>query len=128
MPIARGQQNLLAESRLIGANPDATGPVENGFIPATGALMAPIEIATGAKAYYVGKPNPIMMRTALRKVDCRREEAVIIGDRMDTDMIAGIEAGMETALVLTGVASETNIKQFAYRPSIILNSIADIPE
>ena len=79
-------------ARLIGTNPDTTGPVEEGIVPATGALMAPIEMATAAKAYYVGKPNPVMMRTALQKVECRREDTVIIGDRMDTDILAGIES------------------------------------
>jgi NagD protein len=115
-------------ARLIGTNPDTTGPVENGIVPATGALMAPIEMATGVKAYYVGKPNPVMMRTALQKVECRREDTIIIGDRMDTDIVAGIEAGIETVLVLTGVTTEDGINQFAYRPSLMLASIAEIPE
>jgi NagD protein len=114
-------------ARLIGANPDTTGPVEDGVVPATGALMAPIEMATGSKAYYVGKPNPVMMRIALQRVECRREDTVIIGDRMDTDIVAGIEAGIETVLVLTGVSSPESIKQFAYRPSLVLDSIAAIP-
>ena len=114
-------------ARLIGTNPDTTGPIENGIVPATGALMAPIEMATGAKAYYVGKPNPVMMRIALQKVECRRENTIIIGDRMDTDIVAGIEAGIETVLVLTGVTTEDGINQFAYRPSLMLASIAEIP-
>lgn len=114
-------------ARLIGTNPDTTGPVEDGIVPATGALMAPIEMATEAKAYYVGKPNPVMMRIALRKVECRREDTIIIGDRMDTDILAGIEAGIETVLVLTGVSNTENIKQFAYRPSLVLKSVAEIP-
>lgn len=119
--------NLVQKgARLIGTNPDTTGPVENGIVPATGSLMAPIEMSTGAKAYYVGKPNPIMMRTALEKVECRREDTVIIGDRMDTDMIAGIEAGIQTVLVLTGVTTLKNMHQFAYRPSLVLQSIAEI--
>ena len=88
--------------------------------------MAPIEMATGAKAYYVGKPNPVMMRTALQKVECRREDTIIIGDRMDTDIVAGIEAGIETVLVLTGVTTKEGIKEFAYRPSLVLPSIAGI--
>jgi len=115
-------------ARLIGTNPDTTGPVESGIVPATGALMAPIEMATGVKAYYVGKPNPIMMRTALQKVKCRREDTIIIGDRMDTDIVAGIEAGIETVLVLTGVTTEEGINEFAYRPSLVLASIATILE
>ena len=116
-------------ARLIGTNPDTTGPVESGIVPATGALMAPIEMATGVKAYYVGKPNPVMMRIALQKVECRREDTIIIGDRMDTDIVAGIEAGIETVLVLTGVTiDEEGINKFAYRPSLVLPSIASIPE
>ena len=114
-------------SRLIGTNPDTTGPVESGIIPATGALMAPIEMATGAKAYYVGKPNPVMMRSALKMVECRREDTIIIGDRMDTDIIAGVEAGMKTVLVQTGVTTPESMQQFAYRPSLVLQSIAEIP-
>ncbi|MBT3191255.1 MAG: HAD hydrolase-like protein, partial [Verrucomicrobia bacterium] len=78
------------------------------------------------KAYYVGKPNPLMMRIALQKVECRREDTVILGDRMDTDIVAGIEAGIESVLVLTGVSTAESIKQFAYRPSLILDSVAEI--
>jgi len=114
-------------ARLIGTNPDTTGPVESGIIPATGALMAPIEMATAARAYYVGKPNPVMMRIALQMVECRREDTIIIGDRMDTDIVAGIEAGIETVLVQTGVTTRAGMAQFAYRPSLILESIAEIP-
>lgn len=114
-------------SRLIGTNPDTTGPVEQGIIPATGALMAPIEMATGAKAYYVGKPNPVMMRSTLKMLECRRENSIIIGDRMDTDIIAGIEAGIKTVLVQTGVTTLESMRQFAYRPSLVLRSIAEIP-
>ena len=114
-------------ARLIGTNPDVTGPVEGGIVPATGSLMAPIEMSTGAKAYYVGKPNPVMMRTALGKVGARREDTVIVGDRMDTDIVAGIEAGIDTVLVFTGVSTAENIHQFAYRPSLVLDSVAEIP-
>jgi len=115
-------------ARLIGTNPDTTGPVENGLVPATGALMAPIEMATGSKAYYVGKPNPVMMRIALQRVECRRENTAIIGDRMDTDIVAGVEAGIETVLVQTGVTTPESMQQFAYRPSLVLPSIAEIPQ
>ncbi|MDZ8118326.1 HAD-IIA family hydrolase [Pontiella agarivorans] len=114
-------------AKLIGTNPDLTGPVEGGvLIPSTGALLAPIELATGSKAYYVGKPNPLMMRNALKKLGCQREETVIVGDRMDTDMIAGIEAEIATCLVLSGVSSRENVKQFAYGPDYILNGVGDI--
>jgi NagD protein len=124
--ICRAVDLVLKGAKLVGANPDVTGPVEDGVIPATGALMAPIELATGSKAYYVGKPNPLIMRHALKKLDCRREEAAIIGDRMDTDIIAGIEAGIETVLVLSGVTAEADLRRFAYRPHHVLNSIGDL--
>ncbi len=114
-------------AKLIGTNPDLTGPVEGGLmIPSTGALLAPIELATGCKAYYVGKPNPLMMRSALKKLECQREETVIVGDRMDTDMIAGIESEITTALVLSGVSKREDIEKFAYRPDYILNGVGDI--
>ncbi|MEM7772913.1 MAG: HAD-IIA family hydrolase [Cyanobacteria bacterium P01_A01_bin.37] len=114
-------------AKLIGTNPDMTGPSEKGIIPATGALMAPIELATGSKAYYVGKPNPLMMRHALKKLGYRREETAIIGDRMDTDIIAGIESEIETVLVLSGVTTLDELQSFAYRPSYVLNGVGDIP-
>ena len=114
-------------SRLVGTNPDLTGPVEAGITPATGALVAPIELATGSKAYFIGKPNPLIMRHALRKLQCRREDTVIIGDRMDTDIIAGIESEIETVLVLSGVTDRDDMKHFPYRPSVILNGVGEIP-
>jgi NagD protein len=113
-------------AKLIGTNPDLTGPVENGVVPATGALIAPIELATGSKAYFVGKPNPLMMRSALKRINCRREETLIIGDRMDTDIIAGIEAEIETVLVLSGVTSRESMAQFAYRPNHVLEGIGKL--
>ena len=117
---------VLGGAKLIGTNPDVTGPTDQGLIPATGALMAPIELATGSRAYYVGKPNPLIMRHALRKLDCRREDAVIIGDRMDTDIIAGIESEIETVLVLTGVTTETDLRRFAYRPHHVVKDVGAI--
>ena len=114
-------------ARLVGTNPDLTGPVEAGITPATGALVAPIELATGSKAYFIGKPNPLIMRHALRKLQCRREDTVIIGDRMDTDIIAGIESEIETVLVLSGVTDRDDMKHFPYRPSVILNGVGEIP-
>ncbi|QHI70026.1 HAD-IIA family hydrolase [Tichowtungia aerotolerans] len=115
-------------AKLIGTNPDLTGPTDGGLIiPATGALLAPIELATGSKAYYVGKPNPLMMRSALKKLKCRREETAIVGDRMDTDMIAGIEAEITTVLVLSGVTTRESIEQYAYGPDYILDGVGDIP-
>jgi NagD protein len=117
---------VLNGARLIGTNPDMTGPMEHGIVPATGALVAPIEMASGQKAYFAGKPNPLMMRSALQALGCRREESVIVGDRMDTDIIAGIEAGIETVLVLSGVTQADDINNFPYKPHHILNSVADI--
>jgi len=119
--------NLVKKgAKLIGTNPDVTGPVETGILPATGALMAPIELATGAKAYYVGKPNPLMMRHALKRLQSRREDTVIIGDRMDTDVLAGVEAEITTVLVLSGVTTRADIDRFAYRPKYILDTVGDI--
>jgi len=113
-------------ARLIGTNPDLTGPAERGIVPATGALIAPIELATGAKAYFVGKPNPLIMRHALKKLGCRREETAIIGDRMDTDIVAGIESEIETVLVLSGVTSAEDLKKFAYRPGYVIGGVGEI--
>jgi NagD protein len=117
---------VLKGAKLIGTNPDVTGPTDQGLVPATGALMAPIELATGSKAYYVGKPNPLIMRNALKKLDCRREDAVIIGDRMDTDIIAGIESEIETVLVLSGVTAEADMGRFAYHPGHVLKNVGAI--
>jgi NagD protein len=111
---------VLNGAKLIGTNPDVTGPTDKGLVPATGALMSPIELSTGSKAYYVGKPNPLIMRHALKKLGCQREETAIIGDRMDTDIIAGIESEIETVLVLSGVTIEADLQKFAYRPHHVL--------
>jgi NagD protein len=124
--ICKAVKLVLKGARLIGTNPDLTGPVEGGLVPATGALMAPIELATGSKAYYVGKPNPLIMRHALKRIGCRREETVIIGDRMDTDIIAGIESEIETILVLTGVSTEADLSRFAYRPHHVLTDLREL--
>ncbi len=118
---------IMRGAKLIGTNPDLTGPIEGGISPATGALMAPIELATGNKAYFVGKPNPLMMRHALKRLESKREDTVIVGDRMDTDVISGIEAEIETVLVLSGVTSRDDINRFAYRPNYILDGVVDIP-
>ena len=113
-------------AKLIGANPDITGPTEKGVMPATGSLIAPIEIATGKKAYFVGKPNPLMLRHGLKKINCHSEEIAFIGDRMDTDIIAGIESNVDTVLVLSGVTAKADIDKFPYRPKYILNGVGDI--
>jgi NagD protein len=125
--ICHATKLVLNGAKLIGTNPDLTGPVDGGqIVPATGALLAPIELATGAKAYYVGKPNPLMMRNALKKLGCQREETAIVGDRMDTDIIAGIEAEITTVLVLSGVTKREDINRFAYQPDYVLNGVGDI--
>ncbi len=117
---------VLNGARLIGTNPDISGPIENGIAPATKSLISPIELATGKQAYFVGKPNPLMMRIALRKLGVRREESIIIGDRMDTDIIAGIESEIDTCLVLSGITDEKSLKQFAYRPHYILKGVFEL--
>ena len=117
---------VLGGARLIGANSDVSGPIENGIAPACGALVAPIEIATGKRAYFCGKPNPLMMRTGLRLLNCHSAEAVMVGDRMDTDIISGLESGMSTVLVLTGVTTPEILATYAYQPSVVLDGIGDI--
>ena len=97
-------------------------------MPACRALMAPIELATGKQAYYVGKPNALMMRTGLRILGVHSEDAAIIGDRMDTDIVAGIESGLDTALVLSGVTTPAMIEEFPYRPRLVCNGIGDIAD
>ena len=113
-------------ARLIGTNPDITGPTERGVMPATGALIAPIEIATNKKAYFVGKPNPVMLRHGLRKLGCHSEEIAFIGDRMDTDIIAGIESNVDTVLVLSGVTAREDIDNYPYRPKYVLDGVGDL--
>lgn len=117
---------ILNGARFIATNPDPIGPAEGGLAPATGAVAALIEKATGVAPYFVGKPNPLMLRTALRTLDVHSEETAMIGDRMDTDIVMGMESGLETILVLTGVTSRENINRFPYRPIHILDSVADI--
>ncbi len=113
-------------AKLIGTNPDTIGPTEHGIMPATGSLMAPIEIATGKKAYFVGKPNPLMLRHGLRMLGCHSNEIAFIGDRMDTDIIAGIESNVDTVLVLTGVTAREDINLFPYRPKYVLSGVGEI--
>lgn len=113
-------------AKLIGTNPDTIGPTEHGVMPATGSLVAPIEIATGKKAYFVGKPNPLMLRHGLRKLGCHSEEIAFIGDRMDTDIIAGIESNVDSVLVLSGVTAKEDIDRFPYRPKYVLDGVGDI--
>jgi NagD protein len=116
---------ILAGARLIGTNPDLTGPGEDGIVPATKALISPIELATGRSAYFVGKPNPLMMRNALKKLGCSHEETLIIGDRMDTDIVAGIESEIDTCLVLSGITTKEIIKIFPYQPKFVFAGAGD---
>ena len=117
---------VLNGANLIGTNSDLTAPLENGIAPACRALVAPIEAATGKTAYFVGKPNPLMMRTGLKMLGVHSEDAAIIGDRMDTDIIAGIESGIDPILVLSGVTTRQNMNQYAYVPRLILEGVGDI--
>ena len=113
-------------AKLIGTNTDVTGPIEGGFAPSCRALVAPIELATGKHAYYVGKPNPLMMRTGLKMLGVHSNETAMIGDRMDTDIVAGIESGMDPILVLSGVTNMEVMETFPYRPRLVLNGVGDI--
>ena len=113
-------------ARFIATNPDATGPSADGPLPATGSVAALITKATGMEPYIVGKPNPMMFRSAMRKIGAHSESTGMIGDRMDTDVVAGIEAGLHTVLVLTGIADDAEIKKYPFRPTEILNSVQDL--
>jgi NagD protein len=120
---------LIAKgARFIATNPDATGPSPEGPLPATGAVAALITRATEAAPYFVGKPNPMMFRSAMNRIDAHSECTAMIGDRMDTDVVAGIEAGLETVLVLTGSTRREDVVKYPFRPSRMLNSIADVIE
>ena len=124
--ITRAIRLINDGARFIATNPDATGPTPEGALPATGSVAALISRATGVEPYYVGKPNPLMMRTALNTIDAHSETTAMIGDRMDTDVVAGIEAGLETTLVLTGVTRRDEVERFPYRPARVVDSVADL--
>jgi NagD protein len=124
--ITRAIRLIGGGARFIATNPDATGPSQEGPLPATGSVAALISRATGVDPYFVGKPNPLMMRSALNALDAHSETTAMIGDRMDTDVVAGIEAGMETVLVLTGVTTRETAERFAYRAARIADSVADL--
>ena len=126
--ITRAIRLIEGGARFIATNPDASGPSAEGSLPATGAVAALITRATGVEPYYVGKPNPLMMRSALNRLDAHSETTVMIGDRMDTDIISGLEAGMRTVLVLTGSTRATQVERFPYRPTRVVDSIADLVE
>jgi NagD protein len=124
--IAQAIRLISTGARFIATNPDPTGPTPDGPLPATGAVAALISRATGVEPYFVGKPNPLMMRSALNAIDAHSETTAMVGDRMDTDVISGLEAGMHTVLVLTGSTTREQAETFPYRPSRIVDSIADL--
>ncbi len=113
-------------ARFIATNPDNTGPSNEGVLPATGSVAALITKATGKEPYFIGKPNPLMMRTGLNAIGAHSESSAMIGDRMDTDVLAGLEAGMETFLVLTGLTTRADLDRYPFRPTTVVESIADI--
>ncbi|AGA26685.1 HAD-IIA family hydrolase [Singulisphaera acidiphila] len=125
--IERASRLVAGGARFVATNLDLTGPSEQGIQPACGALVAPIELVTGRKPYFVGKPNPLMMRTALRKLDAHSADSFMVGDRMDTDILAGTEAGMRTILVLSGVSSRETVEQYPFRPTFIFENVGEIP-
>jgi NagD protein len=124
--ITRAIRLIADGARFIATNPDPTGPSNEGPLPATGSVAALISRATGVDPYFVGKPNPLMMRSALNAIDAHSETAAMIGDRMDTDVVSGLEAGMETILVLSGVTTRAQAERFPYRASRVVDSVADL--
>jgi NagD protein len=124
--ITRAIRLVAAGARFIATNPDNVGPSPDGVLPATGSVAALISRATGVDPYYVGKPNPLMMRSALNAIDAHSEHTAMIGDRMDTDIVSGLEAGLEAILVLTGVTSRAEAERYPYRPSRIIESVAEL--
>jgi NagD protein len=124
--ITRAVQLVAGGAHFIATNPDPSGPGDSGIEPACGALAALIETASGRSPFFVGKPNPLMMRTALNYLDIHSEDTVMVGDRMETDILAGTESGMETILVLTGVTRREDVARYPYQPTRIVNSVADI--
>ena len=126
--ITRAIRLIEAGARFIATNPDVSGPSQQGTLPATGSVAALITAATGRAPYYVGKPNPLMMRSALNRIDAHSETTVMVGDRMDTDIVSGLEAGLRTILVTTGSTRLEDVETFPYRPSRVVDSVADLVE
>ncbi len=124
--ITKAIRLVSAGARFIATNPDPIGPSAEGILPATGAVAALITHATGVEPYFVGKPNPLMMREGLNVLGAHSESAVMVGDRMDTDVVSGIEAGLETVLVLSGVTAAGDVERFPYRPTRVVGSVADL--
>ena len=117
---------IVDGARFIATNPDATGPSKEGVLPATGAIAALITKATGREPYTIGKPNPMMFRSAMNQIDAHSETTAMIGDRMDTDIVAGMEAGLHTVLVLSGITQQADIQTYPFRPNQVLNSVQDL--
>lgn len=126
--VTKAVRLIEAGARFIATNPDPTGPSPEGSLPATGAVAAMITKATKAEPYYVGKPNPMMFRSALNRIDAHSEGTAMVGDRMDTDVVAGIEAGLLTYLVLTGSTRREELERYPYRPAHVVKSVADLVE
>lgn len=124
--IAAAVRLVAGGARFLATNPDASGPTEAGIVPACGAMAALIEKATGRAPFFIGKPNPFMMRSAINHLGVHSENTVMVGDRMDTDIIAGVQAGLETILVLTGVTRRDEVEAFPYQPARIVESVAEI--
>ncbi|HWM84204.1 MAG TPA: HAD-IIA family hydrolase [Kofleriaceae bacterium] len=124
--ITLGIRLLAAGSHFIATNPDASGPSESGLTPACGAMAALMQTASGVNPFFIGKPNPLMMRTALNYLDVHSEDTIMVGDRMDTDIIGGVQAGMETVLVLSGVTRREDVRRYSYQPTRVVDSVADI--
>jgi NagD protein len=124
--VTQGIRLIVRGARFVATNPDPSGPSEDGIVPACGAMAAFIERVSGVTPFFVGKPNPLMMRTALNHLGVHSENTVMVGDRMDTDIVAGVESGMETILVLTGVTAREDVARYPYQPTHILESVADI--
>jgi NagD protein len=126
--ITRAIRFIDGGARFVATNPDVVGPSSEGALPATGSVAALITKATGVEPYFIGKPNPIMMRYALNRMDAHSESTAMVGDSMSTDIIAGMEAGLTTFLVLTGITKPTDIERSAFRPSHVVASVADLVE
>jgi len=124
--VSKAVRLIIEGAMFIATNPDTTGPTEAGVVPSTGALAALIEKATNHAPFFIGKPNPLMMRSALRYLGVHSENTTMIGDRMDTDVVAGVMSGLDTILVLSGVSKREDVSHFPYRPTYILNSVAEI--
>jgi NagD protein len=125
--LTKGIRLIIDGARFVATNPDPSGPTAMGIVPACGAIAAMIEKATGVSPFFVGKPNPLMVRTALNYLGVHSEETIIVGDRMDTDIIGGVQNGMDSILVLTGVTKPEQIERYSYIPTFVFKSVAEIP-